>query len=62
MESLGLITGVLGFDDALMLAISAQQDSFGTACNVASGGALTLILTGYRREKHKMKEQKNITF
>ena len=37
MASLGLITGVLGFDatgTALMLTIFALQDSFGTACNV----------------------------
>ena len=50
MASLGLITGVLGFDSAgtaLMLAIFALQDSFGTACNVTCDGALTLILTGY---------------
>ena len=41
MASLGLITGVLGFDDAgtaLMLAIFALQDSFGTACNVEKHG------------------------
>ena len=39
MASLGLITGVLGFDSdgtALMLAIFALQDSFGTACNVTT--------------------------
>ena len=50
MASLGLITGVLGFGDdgtALMLAIFALQDSFGTACNVTGDGALTLFLTGY---------------
>ena len=50
MASLGLITGILGFDadgTALMLAIFALQDSFGTACNVTGDGALTLILTGY---------------
>ncbi len=49
MASLGLITGVLGFDSAgtaLMLAIFALQDSFGTACNVTGDGALTLFLTG----------------
>lgn len=43
MASLGLITGVLGFGDdgtALMLAIFALQDSFGTACNVTGDGAL----------------------
>ena len=57
MASLGLITGVLGFDDAgtgLMLAIFALQDSFGTACNVTGDGALTLMLTGYAN-KHKIK-------
>ena len=54
MASLGLITGVLGFDEtgtALMLTIFALQDSFGTACNVTGDGALTLFLTGYA-EKH----------
>ena len=59
MASLGLITGVLGFTDtgtALMLAIFALQDSFGTACNVTGDGALTLFLTGYA-EKHHMAEQ-----
>ena len=58
MASLGLIISVLGFDDsgtALMLAIFALQDSFGTACNVTGDGALTLILTGYA-EKHHIKE------
>ena len=59
MASLGLITGVLGFDasgTALMLTIFALQDSFGTACNVTSDGALTLILTGYA-EKHKIEPE-----
>lgn len=58
MASLGLITGVLLFDDAgtaLMLTIFALQDSFGTACNVTGDGALTLILTGYAR-KHNIAE------
>ena len=58
MASLGLITGVLGFNDtgtALMLTIFALQDSFGTACNVTGDGALTLILTGYA-ERHDIKE------
>ena len=58
MASLGLITGVLGFDDAgtgLMLAIFALQDSFGTACNVTGDGALTLFLTGYA-ERHHIKK------
>ena len=54
MASLGLITGILGFNNdgtALMLAVFALQDSFGTACNVTGDGALTLILSGYA-EKH----------
>jgi len=60
MASLGLITGVLGFDEmgtALMLTIFALQDSFGTACNVTGDGALTMILTGFA-EKHGIKNQK----
>lgn len=64
MASLGLITGVLGFGDdgtALMLAIFALQDSFGTACNVTGDGALTLFLTGYVEkhgiEKHGIEKQ-----
>ena len=54
MASLGLITGVLGFDEtgtALMLTIFALQDSFGTACNVTGDGALTMILTGYAKRR-----------
>ena len=60
MASLGLVTGVLGFDatgTALILAVFALQDSFGTACNVTGDGALTLILTGYA-EKHSIAEKK----
>lgn len=60
MASLGLITGILGFDEtgtALMLTIFALQDSFGTACNVTGDGALALILTGFA-EKHGIKRQK----
>lgn len=59
MASLGLITGVLGFDEtgtALMLTIFALQDSFGTACNITGDGALTMILSGYA-DRHKIKEQ-----
>lgn len=50
MASLGLITGVLGFDaegTALMMTIFALQDSFGTACNVTGDGALTMIFNHY---------------
>ena len=50
MASLGIVTTVLGLGGegcALLLAIFAIQDSFGTACNVTGDGALALILTGY---------------
>ena len=59
MASLGLIISVLGFDangTALILAIFALQDSFGTACNVTGDGALTLMLTGYA-EKNNLQAQ-----
>ncbi len=62
MASLGIVTSVLGFGNegtALLLAIFAIQDSFGTACNVTGDGALTLMLTGYC-EKHGLAEQKDI--
>ena len=59
MASLGLITGILLFNDtgtALMLTIFALQDSFGTSCNVTGDGALTLILTGYA-DRHGITEK-----
>ncbi len=59
MASLGLITGILGFDStgtALMLTIFALQDSFGTACNITGDGALTMILTGYA-SRHNIEKQ-----
>lgn len=63
MASLGLITGVLGFNEtgtALMLTIFALQDSFGTACNVTGDGALTLMLTGYVKRHHMEKQDISI--
>ena len=59
MASLGIVSSILGFGAeglALLLAIFAIQDSFGTACNVTGDGALTLILTGYC-EKHNIEKQ-----
>lgn len=58
MASLGLITGILGFDQsgvALMLTIFALQDSFGTACNITGDGAIALMLTGIFKSKTKNK-------
>jgi len=60
MASLGLITGILGFDaagTALMLTIFALQDSFGTACNVTADGALTLILSRYAEKQQIVKPE-----
>lgn len=58
MASLGLITGVLGFDQsgvALILTIFALQDSFGTACNITGDGAIALMMTGlYGKDKVKI--------
>ena len=54
MASLGLITGILRFDEsgvALMLTIFALQDSFGTACNITGDGAIALMLTGIFKNK-----------
>ena len=65
MASLGLITGVLLFDEtgtALMLTIFALQDSFGTACNVTGDGALTLFLTGYAEKPHVEEQELNREF
>lgn len=50
ITSLGLIHAVLGIDDAgaaLMIAIFALLDSFGTTHNITSDGALTLALSAY---------------
>lgn len=49
MASLGIVISVLGFQDqgvALLLAIFALQDSFGTACNVTGDGAIALMVDG----------------
>ena len=56
LASLGIVVSVLGFDDAgtaLLIAIFALQDSFGTACNVTGDGALTLMLDAYSRRNLK---------
>ncbi|WP_027626839.1 dicarboxylate/amino acid:cation symporter [Clostridium lundense] len=63
MASLGLITGILGFNDsavALVLTIFALQDSFGTACNITGDGAIALMLTGIV-ERHKIFNDSNVT-
>lgn len=47
MASLGLLSGILGFDQqmiALMIALYIAMDSFGTACNVTGDGFISLIV------------------
>ena len=54
VASLGLISNVLGFDEAgvaLILTIFALQDSFGTACNITTDGALSMIVDKYAEDK-----------
>lgn len=54
IASLGLITNVLGFDEAgiaLILTIFALQDSFGTACNIAGDGALSMMVDKYAKSE-----------
>ena len=49
MASLGIVISILGFQEthtALLLAIFALQDSFGTACNVTGDGAIALMVDG----------------
>ncbi len=61
MASLGIVVSVLGFDPAgvaLLLAIFALQDSFGTACNVTGDGALALMLEGIFNRNGELQEQR----
>lgn len=54
IASLGIVVSVLEFTDAgtaLLLTVFALQDSFGTACNVAGDGALTLMISKLDKEK-----------
>lgn len=53
LASLGIVISVLNFDDsgtAMLIAIFALQDSFGTACNVTGDGALTLVIDKIRTQ------------
>ncbi len=59
MASMGIVVGVLGFDSAgvaLLIAIFALQDSFGTACNVTGDGAITLMLEGLFNKNGELAE------
>ena len=52
MAALAPLADILGFDgeqQALMITIYIAMDSFGTACNVTSDGAIALIVDKIRR-------------
>jgi Na+/H+-dicarboxylate symporter len=54
VASLGIVVSILGFNEAgtaLLIALFALQDSFGTACNITGDGALTLILSEAENRK-----------
>lgn len=54
MASLGILSSVLGFDEALlgmMVALYITMDSFGTACNVTGDGAIALIMDTIKNKK-----------
>lgn len=55
LASLGIVISIVGFDEAgtaMLIAIFALQDSFGTACNVTGDGALTLITTKFAQNQN----------
>ena len=57
LSSLGIVVSVLGFDDAstaMLIAIFALQDSFGTACNITGDGALTLMTDTFSKRHCKI--------
>lgn len=58
MASLGLLSSILGFDDAqnaMMIALYIAMDSFGTACNVTGDGALSVIVDFFFGKKRSGK-------
>ncbi|MBQ7222895.1 MAG: dicarboxylate/amino acid:cation symporter [Bacteroidales bacterium] len=59
LASLGLVISILGFNDAgtaLLIALFALQDSFGTACNVTGDGALALMVQKFKIKNGKENE------
>lgn len=56
MAALGLLEGMLGFgnvEKSLMIALHAAQDSFGTATNITSDGAIAILVESIlKRDKN----------
>lgn len=58
MAALGLIQTMLGFGEvqsSIMIALHAAQDSFGTATNVTTDGAISIIVESIINKDKKMK-------
>jgi Na+/H+-dicarboxylate symporter len=54
MAAVGILQTMLGFSEemiGLMIALYIAMDSFGTACNVAGDGAISLIMDKITKEK-----------
>ena len=59
MAALGLLQGMLGFNEAqlaLMIALYISQDSFGTATSVAGNNAVGVIVDTKARKQHLLDE------
>lgn len=58
MAALGVLDSLLGFtpeQQAMMITLYIAMDSFGTACNVTSDGAIALIMDKIRNKKKPIK-------
>ena len=56
MAALGIIEGMLGFDEtmqAIIIAIYIALDSFGTACNVTGDGAIAVVIDKIAGNKNR---------
>lgn len=54
MAAVGILQSMLGFNEemiGLMIALYIAMDSFGTACNVAGDGAISLVVDKVTKEK-----------
>ena len=60
MAALGLLEGMLGFgniEKSLMIALHAAQDSFGTATNITSDGAIAILVESILKKDKNYKRK-----
>ena len=60
MAALGLLEGMLGFgnvEKSLMIALHAAQDSFGTATNITSDGAISILVESILKKDKNYKRK-----